>query len=122
MRLTTAKQVTIQRLELTAAGLDWTMKTQNIYHTDSKVVFGYISNESNFTSFFFVNRVQQIKTTQRKNWNYIETNNNPAVTYLPDDYAQRPTENEPRWNGPKILSSTEPQLSKNNIDLANDDP
>jgi hypothetical protein len=94
-RVTPVKPITIPRLELQAAAtsikignllnteLNYTNIT-NIYWTDSKVVLGYINNESRRFHMYVANRVQRIReTTQPEQWHYINTEQNPA------DHASR---------------------------------
>lgn len=47
--------------------------------TDSKVVLGYIFNESRCFYVYANNRVQRIRcTTQKHQWHYVQSNLNPA--------------------------------------------
>ena len=85
-RVVPLRPVTIPRLELTAAlmsvkvstFLDQELDHENITHTywtDSKVVLGYIANE---TKRFHV-YVQQIREqTHVKQWSYVTSAENPA--------------------------------------------
>lgn len=89
-RVAPLKTVTIPRLELTAAvcsvrvsqqihqQLEYTID-EDFYWTDSKVVLGYISNESRRFHVFVANRVQEIQeNTRADQWRYIDTKQNPA--------------------------------------------
>ena len=52
---------------------------EEIYYSDSKVVLGYIQNESRRFYIYVANRVQTIRnTTEPHQWRYIHTANNPA--------------------------------------------
>ena len=89
-RVAPLKAVTVPRLELTAALVSVKVGSllqqeldlgsiQNIYWTDSKVVLGYISNESRRFHVYVANRVQQIRDlTDLSQWRYVETDQNPA--------------------------------------------
>ena len=89
-RVTPLKTMTIPRLELTAALvsvrvsslLDNELKYEDpvyVFWTDSRVVLGYISNDSKRFHVFVSNRVQQIRdVTDPSQWRYVDTKNNPA--------------------------------------------
>ena len=89
-RVAPLKLVTIPRLELNAALLSVRMGTflkdeleyDNItqfYWTDSRVVLGYISNDSKRFHVFVGNRVQQIRDgSDISQWRYVNTSVNPA--------------------------------------------
>jgi len=90
-RVAPLKPVTIPRLELTAAvcsvirisqqlrrELECTID-QEYFWTDSKVVLGYIANESRRFHVFVANRVQEIQeNTSVDQWKYVESKQNPA--------------------------------------------
>ena len=49
------------------------------FYTDSKVVLGYIQNESRRFYVYVANRVQTIrKISSPKQWKYVDTSENPA--------------------------------------------
>ncbi|VDI24074.1 Hypothetical predicted protein [Mytilus galloprovincialis] len=49
------------------------------FYTDSKVVLGYISNETRRFFIYVANRVEKIrKFSSPSQWNYVPTNRNPA--------------------------------------------
>ncbi len=122
-RVTPLKNVTIPRLELTAAlvsvkvstmlsqELDYD-KVTHIYWTDSRVVLGYIGNESRRFHVFVANRVQQIRDqTSTEQWKYVESRENPA-----DDASRGLTAreflNSKRWlQGPAFLWSNDLDLN-----------
>ncbi|KAK7938661.1 hypothetical protein WMY93_001987 [Mugilogobius chulae] len=94
-RLAPANEPTIPRLELCAAVLavemaelivqeiDLTLDTVTFY-CDSKVVLGYIHNQSKRFYVYVHNRVQRIRqSTEPKQWRYVPTEHNPA------DHASR---------------------------------
>ena len=94
-RVTPLKPVTVPRLELTAAVVSVKSSEQlqreldfedleDVYWTDSKVVVGYIANETRRFHVFVANRVQQIQEHSSPNqWHYVDTKLNPA------DHASR---------------------------------
>ena len=85
-RVAPLKKLTIPRLELTAATVSAKMSEflrseisyQNVkefFWTDSKVVLGYIKNESRRFHTYAANRVQQIRNaTDPDSWFYVESN------------------------------------------------
>ena len=89
-RVTPLKFVSIPRLELVAAVLAVRILAllkrelgiqvdEEYFWTDSKVVLGYIKNESRAFKTFVANRVQIIQENSKVNqWNYIESKSNPA--------------------------------------------
>ena len=89
-RVTPKKTVSIPRLELAAASvsvkigdvLKDELEYENIedhYWTDSKVVLGFISNESSRFHVYVANRVQLIHDhTTPSQWHYVETTSNTA--------------------------------------------
>ncbi|XP_015760809.1 PREDICTED: uncharacterized protein LOC107339965 [Acropora digitifera] len=89
-RVAPLKPVTIPRLELTAAVCSVRISQQihreleyrideDFYWTDSKVVLGHLSNESKHFHVYVSNRVQEIQdNTDKKQWRYIESKQNPA--------------------------------------------
>ena len=117
-RVAPLKPVTIPRLELTAAvcsvrisqqlqrELEYTID-QEYFWTDSKVVLGYIANESRRFHVFVANRVQEIQeNTSVDQWKYVESKQNPA------DEASRGLKTQEllnsRWiTGPEFLWENE---------------
>ena len=85
-----AQTTSIPRLELCAAVLasqavnkivkEIDMEMNEItFYTDSKVVLGYIQNESRRFYVYVANRVQTIrKISSPKQWKYVDTSENPA--------------------------------------------
>ena len=94
-RVAPLKPVTVPRLELTAAVVSVKTSAQlqreldyegveEVFWTDSKVVLGYISNETRRFHIFVSNRVQQIQEQSSPDqWHYVDTKSNPA------DHASR---------------------------------
>ena len=125
----------IPRLELCAAVLapqavDKIIKEIDIeidettFYTDSKVVLGYIQNESRRFYVYIANRVQQIrKISSPEQWTYVDRNENPADLAMRPLNAQKLAESE--WlTAPKFLktklSSRKARLEK--IPLSVSDP
>ena len=109
------KFISIPRLKLTAATLSVKISrmireeidvhiNDEIFWTDSQVVLGYINSDVQRFKIFVANRVQQIRDqTDKRQWHYVETTNNPA-----DDASRglesRHQENIKRWfKGPSFL-------------------
>ncbi|XP_064622348.1 uncharacterized protein LOC135484644 [Lineus longissimus] len=136
-RVPPPKAMTIPRLELPAAVtsvkvgafLERELKMQEIealYHTDSMVVLGYISNDSKRFHVFVANRIQQIRdVTTPGQWRHVATESNPA------DIASRGTNAEGLinsrlwWKGPEFLQNSESStlmMTKKPIPIADDDP
>ena len=121
-RVTPIKAVIIPRLELTAALTSVTVSKflnkelnyeniciTNFFWTDSTVVLGYIANESKRFHIYVANRVQQIRDgTDVKQWNYINTKDNPADIASRGISAGLLIESTLWWKGPVFLSSTDP--------------
>ncbi|KAI3351360.1 hypothetical protein L3Q82_005904 [Scortum barcoo] len=89
-RLAPQPELTIPRLELCAAvmaveiaeiiseEIDLTLDSVNFY-TDSKVILGYIHNQSRRFYVYVNNRVQRIRqSTTPAQWHYVPTDENPA--------------------------------------------
>ena len=124
-RVTPLKQITIPRLELTAATLavkvDRMLKRElkvdlndSTFWTDSTSVLGYISNQTKRYHTFVANRVPVIKDlSQEKQWRHVSSMDNPA------DDASRGLHVEDflktsRWiTGPKYLEKEKEYWPKN---------
>lgn len=90
LRVAPAQSTSIPRLELCAAILavqagTRVLKEVNLeidqvtYYTDSKVVLGYLQNDSRRFYVYIANRVQLIpRLSAPSQWRYIDTNQNPA--------------------------------------------
>ena len=137
-RVAPLKMVTIPRLELTAAVVSVRISdmlrqelryesVEEIFWTDSKVVLGYIKNDSKRFHVFVANRVQQIRDqTSPSQWRHVETKCNPA-----DDASRGITAKElvesSRWiSGPEFLWTPEDQwpqpLENQDLVTPSDDP
>ena len=89
-RVAPLKPITVPRLELTPAVCSVRISQQiqkeleyNVdevyYWTDSKVVLGYINNESRRFHVFVSNRIQEVHDhTNSGQWRYVESKENPA--------------------------------------------
>ena len=89
-RVTPLKNVTIPRLELTAALVSTKVSSilrrelgyetvKEVFWTDSQVVLGCIRNDARRFHVFVANRVQQIRDSiYPSQWQYVRTEDNPA--------------------------------------------
>ncbi|XP_049323488.1 uncharacterized protein LOC125783001 [Astyanax mexicanus] len=135
-RVAPLKQITIPRLELTAAVLavriDKMLRTElqlplddSCFWTDSTSVLKYIKNEEKRFRTFVANRVSTVREiTDITQWRYIHTTQNPA------DDASRGLKvgkllTNKRWlKGPDFLRTTKEEWPEVNLDLciAPEDP
>ncbi|XP_072040573.1 uncharacterized protein [Amphiura filiformis] len=117
-RVAPLKVTTIPRLELTAAlvsvkvsamlkkELRHQQEIQEIFWTDSKVVLGYIANESRRFHIFVANRVQKIRdSTDPVQWRFVKTDENPADDASRGISAQELTTTSKWLTGPDFLWS-----------------
>lgn len=130
------KQVTIPRLELTAAVLavrvDTMFRTElqfplekSGFWTDSTSVLKYIRNEDKIFQTFVANRVSTIRrATDVSQWRYIQTTQNPA-----DEASRGVTMDDlltnQRWiEGPELLWKPEEEWPASSMDsaISADDP
>ena len=114
-RVTPLKTMTIPRLELTAAVVSVRIHellkeeleykiVQETFWTDSKVVLGYIANESKRFHVYVANRVQTIRDhTSPDQWKFVETQNNPADHASRGMTADELCNSKIWWNGPEFL-------------------
>ncbi|XP_038061120.1 uncharacterized protein LOC119731907 [Patiria miniata] len=118
-RLCPVKQVTIPRLELSAAVLAVRLNqliqreirlpiTETVYWTDSTSVLQYIQNESRRFHTFVANRVSRIQSGHDPSqWRYVDTASNPADDGSRGLTADTMIKNQ-RWlNGPDFLLKEE---------------
>ncbi|XP_075534522.1 uncharacterized protein LOC142568489 [Dermacentor variabilis] len=123
---------TIPRLELCAAVLAVEMTDSILreldfqpnsvtFYTNSKVVLGYIYNETRRFYVYVANRVQRIRSsTQPEQWKYVHTDENPA------DHATRAIPaaqlKSTNWlSGPDFLSRREEEARSSSFILLNPD-
>ncbi|XP_073713144.1 uncharacterized protein [Misgurnus anguillicaudatus] len=137
-RVAPLKGITIPRLELAATVLAVRMDKllrsslqlhldHSMFWTDSQSVLKYISNEHTRFKTFVANRVAEIRdATKLSQWNYIDSNSNPADNATRGQSADKFLNNK-RWlHGPDVLwkEKTEQQIRcfKENSPLPLNDP
>lgn len=97
--------------------------TEVIYYTDSKVVLGYIANESRRFYVYVANQVQQIRSLSTpEQWRYVESEQNPAdlaTRGVPPDKLM-----ESSWlKSPEFLKKPESTLQTDEMfTLSTNDP
>ena len=118
-KLTPSRATTIPRLELCTAvlGVELTeLVTQELdmdletatYYSDSKVVLGYITNESRRFYVYVSNRVEQIrKSSSSSQWRYVPTHLNPADLATCSVHAEK-LDGSPWLNRPQFLHAKHP--------------
>ena len=99
---------------------------QEYFWTDSKIVLGYLANDTKRFYMYVANRTQEIKeSTDQNQWNYVRSKDNPA------DIASRGSNidelKESAWfDGTSFLRNVDLQkyLSSNYVDrsIQNEDP
>ena len=114
-RVTPKKYVTIPRLELVAAVLsvkievllrrklyiEWKNET---FWTDSKVVLGYMNNNTKTFKIFVANRIQQIhEGSNVSQWRYAPSKMNPADDASRGLDANKNTSSSKCFKGPEFL-------------------
>ncbi|XP_054870215.1 uncharacterized protein LOC118471342 [Amphiprion ocellaris] len=127
-KLTPCPEQTVPRLELCAAvlaveladlistELDLSLDAVT-YYLDSKVVLGYVHNETRRFYVYVSNRVQRIRRSSRPDqWRYVSTDENPA------DHAMRSVAasqlKDTNWlSGPRFLSMPGTTNSENSYEL-----
>ena len=81
----------------------------NYYWSDSRVVLGYIANESKRFHVYVVNRVQEIRDQSKtQEWNHVQSESNPADLASRGTSAEELIQSSLWWNGPEFLSSDDP--------------
>ena len=135
-RISPLKQITIPRLELTAATvsvkvsalieeeLDMKDLTQ-VYWTDSQIVLGYIVNEKKRFKVFVANRVESIrKSSDVSQWRFIDTKHNPADIASRGISLNEGKKSSVWFNGPKCLWSHKDAWPDDNAlyNVSEDDP
>ena len=136
-RVAPVKHVTIPRLELQAAllaakldSLLHTQLTMNIdrsyFWSDSKIVLGYIKNESSRFHVFVANRVSQIRElTDPSAWHYVSSDCNPADLLTRCKCVHGKNVNKKWFVGPTWLQAYKhewPSENDTDIVLCSDDP
>ena len=114
-RVSPIKSVTIPRLELTAALISARVNAllrneleyinlSQVFWTDSKVVLGYVNNQSRRFHVFVANRIQQIHDlSSPTEWKYVETQSNPADLASRGAHAEELINSSKWWKGPEFL-------------------
>ena len=134
-RVSPTKTFTIPRLELTAALVSVKVSTflrkelnidisKEVFWVDSKIVLGYIANESKQFKVFVANRVVQIRNqTSPSQWKYVCSSDNPADLCSRGMSVQDLTSNNMWWHGPDFLKDKyENNDSSDSFDIADGDP
>ncbi|XP_064642183.1 uncharacterized protein LOC135496665 [Lineus longissimus] len=135
-RVTPLKPITVPRLELSAAVvsvrvgefLERELKYEGIehfYYTDSKVVLGYIANETRRFHIFVANRVERIrKSTTPDQWHHVDTSVNPADIASRGMSARDLLGAKSWWEGPDFLRKEKVPvpLSEDDVQTIDDDP
>ena len=117
-RVAPLKEITIPRLELVAAVTSVNVTAmvkreldleglKEEYWTDSKIVLGYICNETKRFKTFVANRVEKIRSqTKPSQWRYVSTLTNPADC-ASRGITMRDEEKVKLWlNGPAFLQES----------------
>lgn len=127
-RVAPLKQMTIPRLELTAAMLavrvDKLIRTElqltlesSVFWTDSTAVLKYIRNDNKRYKTFVANRVHTIREmTEVKQWRHIETKLNPADCASRGCKAIALTQSTTWLSGPHFLRKQNSEWPKSDID------
>ncbi|XP_013412394.1 uncharacterized protein LOC106175106 [Lingula anatina] len=134
-RVTPLKVITLPRLELNAAVVslkmskvlesEMTEKYRHYFWTDSRIVLGYINNDTRRFKIYVANRVELIKeATSPQQWHYVRSEDNPA------DHASRGLSVEKlrdsTWfTGPRFLWNPDLEMADmphNDVQLPEMDP
>ena len=116
-KVTPKKTVTVPRLELAAAVLATQIsgflqrnldipELQHHYWCDSRVVLGYIRNNTRRFHVYVANRVQTITNRITPNqWHFIPTDQNPSDLASRGSHVEELIDNDLWWHGPPFMSS-----------------
>ncbi len=133
-RVAPLKAIMIPRLELAAAVTSVKISEllnreltyndiKNVYWTDSRVVLGYIANESKRFHVYVANRVQQIQDRSSvHDWHHVQMKENPADLASRGASARELLNSRLWWKGPEFLSNHNLTLSVEQPSLSSDDP
>ena len=133
-RVAPKKTVSIPRLELAAATVSAKMTDalkdeltyeglQQYYWTDSKVVLGYISNDSKRFHVYVANRVQLIQDlSSPSQWRYVNSAENPADEGSRGMTAKQFVERSKWLEGPESLKDSEETWQTGDIIKSKVDP
>nr|XP_034318941.1 uncharacterized protein LOC105335138 [Crassostrea gigas] len=94
------------------------------YYTDSKVVLGYIYNQSKRFYTYVTNRVSKIlKVSSTDQWNYVPTHKNPADCATRGNFSSEQLQNSEWLQGPQwLLEQHEENEVNKNYDFPLIDP
>ena len=133
-RVAPLKQITIPRMELTAAvtsikvsnllheELMFVPDLEHIFWTDSQVVLGYISNETKSFHTYVSNRIQAIRNeSDISQWNYVPTKANTSDIESRGIKASKLAESGWR-QGPEFLKEPFKKPSSEVFEVSPDDP
>ena len=122
-RVVPLKPITIPRLELSAVVVSVKISSmlqqelnfsdaEEMYWTDSKIVLGYIANDSRRFHVFVANRLQLIhEHTVQSQWRHVDTKENPADIASRGISADELLKNSEWFNGPSFLWKSELPIS-----------
>ncbi|XP_077967756.1 uncharacterized protein LOC144421984 [Styela clava] len=114
-RVAPLKQISIPRMELTAATISARMsrylqeelRYENIkeyFWVDSMVVLGYVNNPVKRFHVFVANRIQQIlDVSDVSTWLHVESNQNPSDLASRGISVKKLIADSKWWNGPEFL-------------------
>lgn len=118
-KVASLRGVTILRLELNAALLltqfaakvsqSWGIEIKDFrFWSDSKVVLGWLNSQPSRLKTYVANRMEQIlEVTDASQWQYVNTNHNPADIISRAIDAHELLRNTMWWNGQSYLSLPE---------------
>lgn len=118
-RVVPLKPITIPRLELSAAVVSVKISSmlqqelnfsdvEEVYWTDSKIVLGYIANDSRRFHVFVANRLQLIHDhTVQSQWRHVDSKENPADIASRGASADELLRSSEWFSGPKFLWKSE---------------
>ena len=135
-RVPLLKQMTIPRLELTAATVSVKVGAmlrrerdiedlKRTFWSDSQIVLGYIANETKRFRTFVANRVQLIRDhSEKEEWRCIDTKQNPADDASHGITASNIAKNSRWFKGPEFLWKSENEWPRGKATplLQEDDP
>ncbi|XP_043205364.1 uncharacterized protein LOC122372337 [Amphibalanus amphitrite] len=114
-KVTPKRPVTVPRLELIAAVMSARASRflrdeldindlKEYFWTDSKVVLGYLLNESKRFHVFVANRIQQVRlASSPEQWRYIKSEENPADLASRGLSVDELKDNDLWWTGPSFF-------------------
>ena len=124
-RVAPIASMTIPRLELMAAVvaarlstlLDRELKIEGVNHyfwTDSRIVLGYLANDSKRFKVYVANRVQEVhNASSPTQWRYVASQENPADLASRGMSAEDLTKSQLWFHGPSFLHKKDMELMEN---------